>query len=269
MTSARSSNIPTFTAESLSLSASLFTSSIDSWVPKDFGLVKTDEDKRKEFASAFRPGGAERNERLGLGHPLLDAPPPQASSSHSSLSHLSKHLKRGTDAGKDSEAKLSQQEEEDDDGGEEEESRSRSVGRGKARKAPSSMVNPFGKKKKATTTKPSRPSPIPEPLKERSPATTSSPGGSGEFPFQGPLAISHPPSPKTGAEQKRPREEVESEDADEVEGNEVGAGAVEQEDGEKKGDEVVLGRGPSGGKSKTQMRREKRKRKKLASQGSA
>lgn len=41
------------TPEALALSASLFTSSIDSWVPKDFGVVKSDDEKRREFEGAF------------------------------------------------------------------------------------------------------------------------------------------------------------------------------------------------------------------------
>ncbi|WRT67308.1 uncharacterized protein IL334_004277 [Kwoniella shivajii] len=59
-------------SESLSISASLFTSSIDSWIPSNFGVIKPASEKEREFSALLKTDHSDT--KLGLGHPSLDAP---------------------------------------------------------------------------------------------------------------------------------------------------------------------------------------------------
>ncbi|KAK8869622.1 hypothetical protein IAR55_000189 [Kwoniella newhampshirensis] len=339
------------TPESLALSASLFTSSISSWIPADFGLAKSDSEKAKDFDLAIREerGGGDR---LGLGHPLLDEPR-QVSRTGAGLAGLSRKL-AGEKKGKGKEDAIPKTKGGSDDEEDEEESRSRSVGKGKM-KSKSGVVDMFGggKKKKrhvvdptsavstaaspgssntpqASSTTPAQssgiegvpnsanqPSPSwptnpveplsaypaeindsnngndneqPTPSKPiaisttTTPSTppppshtmTSSPGGSGTFPFQGPLALNSPTAEKMLKGKKRALEHDEGEvDADGVEDDDPcrpprALGTLKKDErGDEKGDdddEEDKEEHKEQGKvlTKSQLRREKRKRAKLS-----
>jgi hypothetical protein len=91
--------------------------------------------------------------RLGLGHPLLSAPPTQ-STHRNSLNQLSKQLNRPNQAKRDevdpSDRKRAAEDKEESDE-EEEDSRSRSVGKGRVKAKGSAVHNLLvGKKKKRT-----------------------------------------------------------------------------------------------------------------------
>ena len=148
-----------FTPEALALSASLFSSSIDSWIPNDFGVKRPDSEKQRDFERAFRPAGINENDRLGLGHPLLDAPKP--SGSRSGLTTLGKRVTKGQTVDEFSGFNRgggSERHAGEDAGDEEEESRSRSIGKGKKTRHPDilmgrSRTNKSIPPRSATTTK--------------------------------------------------------------------------------------------------------------------
>ncbi|WWD16114.1 hypothetical protein CI109_100539 [Kwoniella shandongensis] len=331
------------TPEALAFSASLFTSSISSWIPTNFGLAKSDSEKAKEFELAIREerGG----DRLGLGHPLLDEPRKLGQSSSrggggAGLAGLSRKLElekrkgkeRANQNGMSTTTKRGDGDDEDDE--DEGESRSRSLGKGKP-KARGGVVDMFGgkkNKKPAASTSMSAsasasPAPIPptptsqaeqssqpssstqlqpattgqgsssvQPTKfsgndDQSPSTvdhistsnsppsrsnpstplpisigTSSPGGSGTFPFQGPIALK-PLDAKNNLAKKRSADEVEMDDEDtpvtRLEGND----AKQTDEVESK---AVAGQHSAAGEgekalSRSQLRREKRKKAKLSS----
>lgn len=144
-------------AESLSLSASLFTSQISSWIPANFGqsskpsasTATTAKTQQSSLDSVLQTEH-DRGERLGLGHPLLDVPKHQRrQETSSSLSTLGKRMgleAKGKGKAKDeSEVELgvAGRKEESED---EEESRGRI---GKKRKV--DKVDMFAGKKKAKT----------------------------------------------------------------------------------------------------------------------
>lgn len=287
--------------ESLALSASLFTSTINSWIPKDFGVKKSEEEKRKDFERAFKAAGIDENDRLGVGHPLFDAPKPKASTG---LGVLGKRLAKG----KPSEDDLPTGEagrvtEEDDD--EEAESRSRSVGKTKQKSSVLDLLSGRSKKKRLdhqTTFEPtqsntaaletassdplllrSQPSPgdissrtgHPNPsgninserhaertgsngtaetgevtaIGNATPHTPSTPGGSGNFPLLGPVALDSPQAKRILA-------------FDTVHESSADGDSLDNPDGDDDG--KVNGETGGGKMSKSQIRREKRKRKKLA-----
>ena len=103
-----SSSLASINPESLALSASLFTSQIASWIPADFGISSTNANSDSSTSSGAGVGNkqnqvddfiqlataSDRNERLGLGHPLLSVPKNQRGGlgGSASLLGLSKRL---------------------------------------------------------------------------------------------------------------------------------------------------------------------------------
>lgn len=287
--------LPAPTTEALAFSASLFTSSIASWIPPNFGVTKSETDKQADFELALKE---EKGGRLGLGHPLIDAPRKYGDSrGGNGLAGLSKKL--GNDKkNKDKEGgqSLPQQQPEDVD---EEESRVKSVGKGK--KSVNGVLDMFGGKKKRKAeqqvhplaqqqeqqtaqtplSKASTPSqddkeqkqpPLSNPQspvippEPSTPPPASSPGGSGIFPFQGPLALESPIAKKMMEERitrKRRAEEVDQEEEEGSGRKERSQSLLESQTNtpSKKQDQ--------GPKSKTQIRREARKRAKLSQLQSA
>ncbi|KAI9637902.1 uncharacterized protein MKK02DRAFT_31448 [Dioszegia hungarica] len=151
MASAETPNVPT--TEALALSASVFASSVSSWLPANFGHKVPAADAEKEWQALLRSAG-EGKDRLGLGHPALNAPKVGGGGYKGGLQGLERSLKNG---------KRRQGEEEKERGGkpsadaqgdevesEEEESRASMVGKRKRQ----GMVDPLGgkKKKKAAAT---------------------------------------------------------------------------------------------------------------------
>ena len=291
---------PTINPESLALSASKFTSAIDAWIPATFGPKKTESDRARDFERALKAAALDgESERLGVGHPSIGQPRSKTSlgvlsnklakvgKAKATNDRLSSVQPNGHD-------NASAQDESDEDAGE---SRSRSVTsrKGKSTAAP----DLFSRKKRnlSNSTKPphlarqtqiiqSTPSlkslgpassdplllksPIPDipPLvssidEPRTPPTAaaSSPGGSGSFPFTGPVALDSPQARRVLDEKlatKRLRDEP-----DEVDGSNSPSisadpsGDMTPTQNSRSGEE-----GPSrGGRlTKTQRRREKRKK---------
>ncbi|WVQ71807.1 hypothetical protein IAR50_001349 [Cryptococcus sp. DSM 104548] len=259
------------TPEALALSASLFTSSIAAWIPANFGVPKSEVDKSKEFDRALKE---ERGGRLGLGHPSIDDPKRLAAlgAGGGGLAGLSKKLGKEK---KEKEQGAEQLKGKDED--EEEESRVRSVGKtkksaaqdlfgGKKKKKPEvPQVHPLARAQAleaaAPTSTPDSPPTTPEspvfpghidlspPSTPPNHLPTSSPGGSGIFPFQGPVALESPQAKRLMNERKERKKRELEEDDEEQEGKEA----------------TRLGElSPKKGKSKTQLRRESRKKAKLA-----
>jgi hypothetical protein len=115
------------TAESLFLSASQFTTSINSWIPSSFAPAKSEHELNKEFQKALDTAARDgEHERLGLGHPGLDTPRLPG------FGGLSKRLvgKGKGKAKEEDEIDVGKIDEEEEDEGE---SRVRSVGKGKKR----------------------------------------------------------------------------------------------------------------------------------------
>jgi hypothetical protein len=312
---------PAPTPESLSLSASLFTSRISSWLPADFGHTVPNAQKTADFELTLRSAGSSTGEsdRLGLGHPKLAAPESGGGPSRAGLAHLQKRLGggkgkgKGTAGGKEETAPVSGVEDgEDEDEGE---SRASSIGK---RKKGGNLDLLLGKKGRKATSTPAqsstparssiRPSPAPSPASaSRTPdnlppsvqqdegadvdddddpppftpprsgttspprhTATSSPGGSGIFPFFGPLALDSPQAKRLISDRKARRQEVlhadESYDQDEEERDDA---VIIQELGEADATVGNDGAGSGGSPrkqelSKTQLRREKRRLAKLA-----
>ena len=157
-TTSNTQNTPTFTPESLALSASLFTSSIDAWIPADFGVKRSNEEMKKDFDRILSSAVIEDSDRLGVGHPSLEIP--RASQPRgASLGVLGKRLgKARREAGNGIEEQISglrtgvalAAENGDEEEEEEADSRSRSIGKGK-RKANGAghALDLFSGKKKA------------------------------------------------------------------------------------------------------------------------
>lgn len=279
--------LPAPTTEALAFSASLFASSIASWIPPNFGITKSETEKQADFELALKE---ERGGRLGLGHPLIDAPRKYGDArGGNGLAGLSKKL-GNEKKNKDKEDGGSQppQQPQDED---EEESRVKSVGKGK--KSVNGVLDMFGGKKKRKTEQQvhplaqqqqqqTEPTPILQaseddeeqeeppfsnprspviPAEPSTPPPASSPGGSGIFPFQGPLALESPIAKKMMEERITRKRRAEEVDQEEEEGL-----------NSKEGSQSLLGSQTStpikkqdqGPKSKTQIRREARKRAKLA-----
>jgi len=215
--------------EQLALSASVFTSSIDAWIPAKFGPQTSDTDREADFAKRLREAALQgENERLGLGHPDIGVHKPRGPS----LSALEKKLGKVDRKGKQREQPdgvnvkpngVEQAGEESDEG----ESRARSLGVKKKVKAGGVQDLFSGKKKKAkAVTTPVHPllnlgqgasasmaPPAPQETEVPADVTSSSvtggskadpqaahtplpaassPGGSGDFPFTGPIAPRSP-----------------------------------------------------------------------------
>lgn len=155
------------TPESLALSASLFTSQIASWIPADFGLPTTSSSSSSSSSSQPRKDAQDliqlattqdRNDRLGLGHPLAGVPSGQRGGG--SLIGLGKRLgiKQEVKSGASSNGVVVQKrrgrdgqqkdDEEEDGQGEEEGEESRTAIVKKARKNPALDLLAGKKKKK-------------------------------------------------------------------------------------------------------------------------
>ncbi|GFZ45736.1 hypothetical protein JCM24511_03465 [Saitozyma sp. JCM 24511] len=232
-------NPPVPSAESLSVSASLFTSRISSWLPANFGASSSTSHDKLDIL--FERTSEDETSRLGLGHPRLDLPRGGAPTrgAGAGLAHLQRRLAKGKGAARaestDS-SSLGVTSRDDDADEDEGESRASSVGRRKRSTALDLLSGKKGKKSGSATPALSaqssaRPSPVPpqldsaahgDPVEDRDsaiseskddshpspsfddgnddsgPATpthhtaTSSPGGSGIFPFSGPLALDSP-----------------------------------------------------------------------------
>ncbi|WVO14029.1 hypothetical protein L204_101654 [Cryptococcus depauperatus] len=278
--------------EALALSASIFTSSIANWIPANFGVTKSELEKVGDFESVLRE---ERGGRLGLGHPLLDDSKRASGSRTNGLVGLNKKLvneRKGKEREEPPRCIIPTMELD------EEESRANSVGRQKKketafdlfegkkkRKAPDDLkVHPLAQQDESKSPSSSQPtipkvvaslsksdgededSEIQSPLfpTSRSPLSVpstppllSSPGGSGVFPFSGPLVLESPVARKLIEERKARKRKI-------------------PEDKEREREKMIEGKGkeesaesvgtPTKGekKSKTQLRREARKRMKLA-----
>lgn len=158
-------------AESLSLSASLFTSQISSWIPANFGQSSKSTTKTTQQSSldSVLQTEHDRGERLGLGHPLLDVPKHQRrQEASSSLSTLGKRM--GLDVKGKGKVKEDEEgvKESKDESGDEEESRGRI---GKKRKV--DKVDMFAGKKKAKSKSISDPKIVPSHSSAPLPSTDS------------------------------------------------------------------------------------------------
>ncbi|WWD01198.1 hypothetical protein V866_008139 [Kwoniella sp. B9012] len=276
-------------SESLSLSASIFYSSIDSWIPHNFGISSSSQSKKDEgLTNLLRPdirGQAE--DRLGLGHPLLDNPNASRQIQRNGLVGLSKKLNLEKKKGKEKqETNGNGVRYEDDEDEDEEESKFKLSSQNKKKV---NAVDPFstgkGKKKKdpfstgnnnATVLHPAiiaqqssnnhdlnedeeeDEPPFPLPPRQTTPIQippTSSPGGSGIFPYDGPRPFGSP------VKSKNSKRSLAVDDDDGQGEKDESDGQVNQDDDQVK----VNGSGSqeSPAKSKSAMRREKRKRAKL------
>lgn len=251
--------------------------------------------------------------RLGLGHPLLSQPASSrnnANTSYDSLNGLAKHLHSNKLNGKDSidikdPKKLKDEEDED----EEAESRSAVLGKGHKRMNSRLSSDPFaGKKKKRknetkasdviqdigdelgsariatngivgdkTSANRERETTSSDPIKAfSSRSQTSSPGGSGIFPFDGPISLSnvkldvHSKNPNRVSPQRNTPLLDNPEDIGEI-GSAGDQANMSEADVDRsrveEGQEGSSAIGGEGKKSKTQMRREKRKQRKLGKKG--
>jgi hypothetical protein len=207
--------LPLPTPEQLALSASVFTNTIDSWIPAKFGPRTTDADREVEFAKRLRDAAAQgETNTLGLGHPDIGVYKPKGPS----LSALEKKLGKVDRKGKAKEteevASASKSREADSD--DEAESRAMAVGKRKANLVHDLLGGKKKQKAKAInggvigssehpallnlTPLGSARTPSPtgdddgdrEDLRPTTPLAASSPGGAGNFPFSGPLALTSP-----------------------------------------------------------------------------
>lgn len=62
------------TSEALNLSANVFTSQINSWIPATFASPLAPSSAEAEWQAVISRTGIAKTERLGLGHPSIDAP---------------------------------------------------------------------------------------------------------------------------------------------------------------------------------------------------
>ncbi|KAK1924954.1 hypothetical protein DB88DRAFT_487440 [Papiliotrema laurentii] len=273
--------------EQLALSASLFTSAIDAWIPASFGPKPTAADQKAQFDQRLRQAALQGdNERLGAGHPdsgVYKPRGPSLSSLERKLGKVDRKGKAGSPLANPASAQLQRDDSDDDD----EESRTRSVGRKKVNAVADLLRGKKSKKGKEPA------GPLVHPLLNLSngasastndttpvqgtttPLTgaSSSPGGSGTFPFQGPLAVESPRAKQQTTERpsrKRPRE---STDVDSLPGPILrlepsaagiqGAGQTPEAEDRDPAESDAQGEAKL---SKTQRRRDARKRAKLARQ---
>lgn len=130
--------------EALNLSASIFNSSISSWIPANFGHALPAAEAEKEWQTLLRSAG-EGKDRLGLGHPAINAPKAGGGYKHG-IQGLEKSLKNGKrrqgEEAKERGDEVEVNKKEEDS--EEEESRASMVGKRKRVAA----FDPLGGKKK-------------------------------------------------------------------------------------------------------------------------
>jgi hypothetical protein len=264
--------------ESLNLSAASFTSAINAWIPASFGRQRTEAEKSQEFEQALRTAALEgENGRLGIGHASIGQR--QNKNGATSLNALEKRLGRvGKGKGKEVEgsgvtanAMANGEQDEDED---ESESRTKSV----SKKAKTSIPSFLGKKKGKQRSEQSLPStsaipPSPtnaakvqdkalDPTNESPPSVSPAPetppsGDSETFPFEGPVALTSPRAKLSPLKKKRPASQMSPElHIDE------GSNGINGEAATDPGpDDSQIS---TGSMSKTQKRREKRKRAKLS-----
>ena len=263
--------LPLLTPEQLALSASVFTNTIDSWIPAEFGPRRTDADREVEFAKRLRDAAAQgETSVLGLGHPDIGVYKPKGPSLAALEKRLGKVDRKGK--AKETEEVASMSKSREDDSDDEGESRARAVGKRKA-----NILNDLlgGKKKQKSNAAngdrggtngvnehPALLNLTPlHPVRQPTPTSTSdahdsvprpttqppasSPGGAGNFPFSGPLALTSPQARK--ALLGKP---------------EMG----EADDGTTENDETPASNGGTPPKSKSAKRREAKKRAKLNKQ---
>ncbi|KAK6903131.1 hypothetical protein I203_108393 [Kwoniella mangroviensis CBS 8507] len=279
-------------SESLSLSASIFYSSIDSWIPSNFGTSSSSQSKKDEgLTNLLRPDiRGQTEDRLGLGHPLLDNPSASRQIQRNGLVGLSKKLNLEKKKGKEKqEVNGKGARYEDDEDEDEEESKfklsnqnkkkvnavdSFSTGKGKKKKDPFSIGNNNNtvlhpailaqqlnnrnnpeedEDEREEEDEPSFPLPSRHTTPVQIPPT-SSPRGSGIFPYDGPRPFGSPVKSKNS---KRSIEDDDGEQGEKDESN----GQVNQAYDQLKANESGSQESPV--KSKSAMRREKRKRAKL------
>ncbi|WWC89742.1 uncharacterized protein L201_004667 [Kwoniella dendrophila CBS 6074] len=323
--------IPT---EALSLSASIFFNSIDSWIPSNFGesskssssTILNSKKDDSDFNNLLikpnfinngipgQPSSSISNDRLGLGHPSLDSPIP--SQQRNGLIGLSKklNLERKGKAKEEFNA-FSTHNEDDQD---EEESKGRGSSKSSSSQKKHKSIDPFSTAKKNKKKDPFaignnkvHPAvaagmnnrlnleddiplqndtsggeeeedgppfpPFPPSIsRQTTPINTlaaSSPSGSGVFPYDGPRPFGSPSKSKKSG--KRPLNDNDDEGENEDEENDTEGKDQHREQrtegdqsdqtviNEDNNDKEVL-QGPTSVKSKTQLRREKRKRAKLS-----
>ena len=131
-------------SEQLALSASVFTNSIDSWLPKTFGPKQGNIDRDADFAKRLREAARQgENERLGLGHPDIGVHKARGPSLSALQKKLGKVDRKGSQ--KQVQAQITRPSPDDSD---EEESRSKSLSSKKRSRGVQDLL--LGKKKKAT-----------------------------------------------------------------------------------------------------------------------
>ena len=91
-------------------------------------MKRSEEEKRKDFENAFRRVGIDENDRLGVGHPLLN----QSKLKSTGLGVLGKRIIKGQKVDGTAESERNKKEDEEEEE-EIEESRSTAVGKGKSR----------------------------------------------------------------------------------------------------------------------------------------
>jgi hypothetical protein len=288
-------NPPVPSAESLSVSASLFTSRISSWLPANFGASSSTSHDKLDIL--FERTSEDETSRLGLGHPRLDLPRGGAPTRGGGvgLAHLQRRLAKGKSAARaeseDSSVSVSvpgtvsRDEVADEDEGE---SRASSVGRRKRSTALDLLSGKKGKKSGSSTPAVSaqssaRPSPAPPqisstahggPVEDRDSAikddshpSASLDEGSDD---SGPATPTHhtatsSPGGSGKAEDAVAKTEDQGSEDDGVDFSvgRAARGGLETEAGEA-GAMADENPTPKGSPSKTQLRREKRKAAKLA-----
>ena len=256
-------------------------------------MRKADSEKRKDFERAFKPAGVDENQRLGLGHPLIDAPRAKGSGvgKGPGFGALGERLKkREKDKGKGEIDDCRRAKEKDGDSEEAEQEESRSLSVGKARRKLTHPNLLLGRKRfkhsgplgspsisEERVTKhdvvhlPWEPASLAPCATERAGArgdsggddgppkkaaatsqTPPSPRGSGDFPVPGAVALDSPRVKRILAGD--PTKASSTDDG--------GGGSMDNTDGER-GEGEEVGKEGSGEKmSKSQRRREKRKRQK-------
>ena len=112
------------TPESLALSANIFTAQIASWIPASFAPPTPSHQAEAEWQAILRTAG-EGKDRLGLGHPDLNAP--RAAGYGAGIKGLEKSLQKG--AQREQEKREWKPKAEADSESEEEESRSSMIGK--------------------------------------------------------------------------------------------------------------------------------------------
>ena len=253
-------------SETLNLSASMFTSSIDAWIPANWGKKVSDIDRAREMDKALKTASSEgENARLGVGHPEIGKPKNKGPS----LSALEKRLgkvdkKVSVNNGDGSITAKGSQHKNDSEEDDAEESRSRSVGV-KRKNAHLDLLSVKKKAKSKPTPAPVQPllnldSPASRPSSSQRDADAGTTDGlslsteSGDLLLEGSVALTSPRAKAALLPKPAFQSQPENDAASDADGNDI----PDESHGA-----TTTG---SGKMTKAQKRREHRRRVKLAKQ---